>query len=419
MGILSKNKTKTVSFEYNSKRSEAEVEALAATLDFLRPGYTPVERNVENAKKDADKDEANDASETDGKVEDKKADASKEIEETISNGEKSEDLKTDEKKTSIDKPELIELPASGNKGGAVSLPTSGNKGDAVSLPTSGNKGGAVSLPTSGNKGAAPSLPTSGNKSGAVSLPTSGNKGGAVSLPTSGNKGAAVSLPTSTSRGAAVSLPTGAADEQKAIQSNEGTKNIVEISTSENKNETNETVNVVETRLAEETNSAIMPDVSKIQAPNSESTSNDEIESNSDNITESIAPPEIKEEAVATQVVSENEIISNPAVPPQLADQAKTAVPIVKYGRRMDYKTAVVTSRSANSLILSKAEPMKPKTVSISPDNKEPDKTGKIHNPLPQPKQHIQRSLEFDYSPNDAEMHFDLDDIKGREYFDIN
>ena len=42
----------------------------------------------------------------------------------------------------------------------------------------------------------------------------------------------------------------------------------------------------------------------------------------------------------------------------------------------------------------------------------------IRNPLPGPKPHVARELNYDYVPKESEMDYDLKDLKGRDYFDI-
>lgn len=42
----------------------------------------------------------------------------------------------------------------------------------------------------------------------------------------------------------------------------------------------------------------------------------------------------------------------------------------------------------------------------------------IKNPLPTPKPHVSKELDYDYIPTPAEMKFDIEDLQGREYFDI-
>ena len=49
----------------------------------------------------------------------------------------------------------------------------------------------------------------------------------------------------------------------------------------------------------------------------------------------------------------------------------------------------------------------------------PDRKPKmIRNPLPGPKPHVAKELNYDYIPKESEMDYDLKDLKGRDYFDL-
>lgn len=109
-----------------------------------------------------------------------------------------------------------------------------------------------------------------------------------------------------------------------------------------------------------------------------------------------------------------------------------------YGKRMDYKTAKVSSGSQsgelsleflarerekklleasnNSDTASSVDSSKTKTKEVSAEHKEVEP---IVNPLPTPKKRVPRELDFDIQPTDEDMHFDLVDLKGMDYFDIN
>lgn len=43
----------------------------------------------------------------------------------------------------------------------------------------------------------------------------------------------------------------------------------------------------------------------------------------------------------------------------------------------------------------------------------------IENPLPTPKKHVPREMDFDLEPDADQMHFDVVDMKGKDYFDID
>lgn len=51
--------------------------------------------------------------------------------------------------------------------------------------------------------------------------------------------------------------------------------------------------------------------------------------------------------------------------------------------------------------------------------KETEPVNKIHNPLPTPKKHTSRELDYDVEPLPADLHFDIVDLTGIDFFDIN
>lgn len=51
--------------------------------------------------------------------------------------------------------------------------------------------------------------------------------------------------------------------------------------------------------------------------------------------------------------------------------------------------------------------------------KETEPVNKIHNPLPTPKKHTSRELDYDVEPLPADLHFDIVDLTGKDFFDIN
>lgn len=144
--------------------------------------------------------------------------------------------------------------------------------------------------------------------------------------------------------------------------------------------------------------------------------------------------------------TETEEIKKEAV--EVQKPADVVIPTVKYGRRMDYKTAIVKSSSNHSSldklstvnnaikdnIINKPvnnssqadiESSDVKTdiikndVSIIKNDTVNDKSKPIHNPLPVPKKTISREMDFDVIPSSLDMHFDIVDMKGKDFFDIN
>lgn len=148
--------------------------------------------------------------------------------------------------------------------------------------------------------------------------------------------------------------------------------------------------------------------------------------------------------------------------PEAKQPVKQMNPALKYGRRMDYKTAKVSekpSRFQNRPLVpmnnvqstaspspapapSVPAPSANNGQSVSPMSSagaqnavdepksaleleleaiEAAKTAQqpIHNPLPTPKKRVPKEMEFDIEPSEYEMHFDLVELNGRDFFDIN
>jgi hypothetical protein len=53
-----------------------------------------------------------------------------------------------------------------------------------------------------------------------------------------------------------------------------------------------------------------------------------------------------------------------------------------------------------------------------PDTGETEEPQLIENPLPTPKKHVPKEMDFDIEPDPDHMHFDVVDLKGKDYFDI-
>ncbi|MGN0346539.1 MAG: hypothetical protein ACI4DU_04560 [Lachnospiraceae bacterium] len=64
-------------------------------------------------------------------------------------------------------------------------------------------------------------------------------------------------------------------------------------------------------------------------------------------------------------------------------------------------------------------PQEEQMISINSTTHAPQGAGQIPNPLPVPKKHISQVMNFDLEPGAEDMHFDLVDMTGIEYFDIN
>ena len=66
------------------------------------------------------------------------------------------------------------------------------------------------------------------------------------------------------------------------------------------------------------------------------------------------------------------------------------------------------------VIGSKPVPEKMEDIKSDPERK----PKMIRNPLPGPKPHVAKELNYDYIPKESEMKFDIEDMKGRDYFDF-
>lgn len=106
----------------------------------------------------------------------------------------------------------------------------------------------------------------------------------------------------------------------------------------------------------------------------------------------------------------------------------------KFARRMDYKTAIVKSSSLpesskdNSTNVNKQNNIA--TVNSDSANNSNNqvvnntnisnvKSEPIKNPLPTPKKHVPREMDFDIIPAENDMHFDIVNLQGKDFFDIN
>lgn len=71
--------------------------------------------------------------------------------------------------------------------------------------------------------------------------------------------------------------------------------------------------------------------------------------------------------------------------------------------------------------VSASEPVLKSVVAQKPPilGKGTEPVNKIHNPLPTPKKHVNKAQEFDIDPADVDMHFDIVDLAGKDFFDIN
>ncbi|MDE6742557.1 MAG: hypothetical protein K2J95_01610 [Lachnospiraceae bacterium] len=125
------------------------------------------------------------------------------------------------------------------------------------------------------------------------------------------------------------------------------------------------------------------------------------------------------------------VVQEPEVKQELPAQQQIN-PALKYGRRMDYKTAKVNDKQIRDLNLSMPSPPPPPANNHQKEPKSAlelelealeaksaSTSSMIPNPLPTPKKRVPREMEFDIEPPEYAMHFDLVDMSGKDYFDIN
>lgn len=145
------------------------------------------------------------------------------------------------------------------------------------------------------------------------------------------------------------------------------------------------------------------------------------------------------ELYAEQKPTEAAVKRGPGLKAPVADQEPEAKqdspvpqinPALKYGRRMDYKTAKVNDKQTKDLNLSLSslpsssdhqdEPKSALELELETlEAKAASTSSMIPNPLPTPKKRVPKEMEFDIEPPEYAMHFDLVDLNGKDYFDIN
>lgn len=143
-------------------------------------------------------------------------------------------------------------------------------------------------------------------------------------------------------------------------------------------------------------------------------------------------PGLKEPVVDQAPEVKPDTPTQPDTPSQPNPSAQQINPALKYGRRMDYKTAKVNDKQIKDLNLSMSSPpqtpannhqKEPKSALEleleALEAKEASASSMIPNPLPTPKKRVPREMEFDIEPPEYAMHFDLVDMNGKDFFDIN
>ena len=103
----------------------------------------------------------------------------------------------------------------------------------------------------------------------------------------------------------------------------------------------------------------------------------------------------------------------PAAPPE----QKTAVIQAAELKKTDSFTRA-DAEVRNPVEMPVSEPPKPAVVPTARDVKK-EAAAPIRNPLPVPKKHVAKEMDFDLQPISTLMHFDVVDMSGIDYFDIN
>lgn len=133
-----------------------------------------------------------------------------------------------------------------------------------------------------------------------------------------------------------------------------------------------------------------------------------------------APPKIPENLIEDNKPKEQvEIIKN-ETKPLIPTEEVLPEPIVKSAiipSRREYKTAHVY-KNEEEKALHESRMSKPVETSVTTDASLKEKPAMIKNVLPTPKPHVTKELTFDYIPEGTEMDFDINDLKGKDFYDI-
>lgn len=100
--------------------------------------------------------------------------------------------------------------------------------------------------------------------------------------------------------------------------------------------------------------------------------------------------------------------------PFISDTVSENKPLADAKETVSDKNVVEKSIGGSRVIGSKPVSEKLDDIKAQPERK----PKLIRNPLPGPKPHVARELNYDYVPKESEMKFDIEDLKGRDYFDL-
>ncbi len=119
--------------------------------------------------------------------------------------------------------------------------------------------------------------------------------------------------------------------------------------------------------------------------------------------------------VEAKVNTENTNVSakvTEQVTPQAAPQVAVSVPA-------ESKETVSTKIAEKTIGAARVIESKPVQASSADVKSQTERKPKlIRNPLPGPKPHVPKELNYDYLPKESEMKFDIEDLKGRDYYDL-
>ena len=139
----------------------------------------------------------------------------------------------------------------------------------------------------------------------------------------------------------------------------------------------------------------------------------------------------KESAPAEETVNVEAAPAEPAASEEVSEKTEDAVT-----EPAEEETTVSVSEPAEEKTETSAGPEESASTAEDTASEEETKSGLIiaeapvpdtgeeapkliENPLPTPKKHVPREMDFDIEPDADHMHFDVVDMKGKDYFDIN
>ena len=125
----------------------------------------------------------------------------------------------------------------------------------------------------------------------------------------------------------------------------------------------------------------------------------------------------QENKPVAQTEEKKNIPVNPASAPKSTGIPKPASAETKANENTSAVASTTTTHSSAPSSSSSNLASSPKTTVPLPVPK--PQNNKLHNPLPTPKKHEARDLDYDYQFANSQMHFDLVDMSGKDYFDIN